>query len=282
MTIEETIERARRGPNADRAGATRAARLLVAEATGRPISWVLAHPEADLPAQEQGWVDRALARYREGEPLPYILGWWEFYGRRFRVDANVLIPRPETESLVEHALRVLRTRPELGEVVDVGTGSGCLAVTLAAEVPGCRVTAIDASEAALQIARHNAQAHGVADRIDFIRGDLLESLTSGCDLIVANLPYVRSARLPELAVSRHEPMMALDGGPDGTAPLRKLLSQLPSALRTGGYAILEIDEGQGEPLRAEGTRALPDARVGIETDLAGRERILTIDRRPHR
>ncbi|HET7009786.1 MAG TPA: peptide chain release factor N(5)-glutamine methyltransferase [Anaerolineales bacterium] len=272
MRVGEAQEQARRsaGPHET---APNDVRLLMAEALGRPVTWVLSHPEAPLSPTQQDRFDRSLNRYLVGEPLPYILGWWEFYGRRFAVAPSVLIPRPETESLVERVLSFLRENPDRLDVVDVGAGSGCIAVTLAAECPSCRVTAIDISEAALRLAHDNARAHGVEPRICWLQNDLLPVRTAW-DVVVGNLPYVPSRR----AQGGREPKLALDGGDDGLVPLRRLIDQLPQALRPGGFAALEIDEGQGHEVAARAQTLLPEADIEIDQDLAGRERFLLIRR----
>jgi release factor glutamine methyltransferase len=186
-----------------------------------------------------------IARRAAREPIAYLTGLREFYGRTFRVNRHVLVPRPETELVVDEALRFLapRTTPR---VVDVGTGSGCLAVTIALECQGAHVVATDSSEAALAIARENATLHGVAERIDWRHADLLGDLTGPFDLIVANLPYVpegdRESLPPE--VSRYEPAAALFGGPDGLDVIRRLLPAAAARLSPGGRVVFEIGAGQ--------------------------------------
>ncbi len=256
------------------------AQRLLAETTGQSRAWLLAHPEAPLPSE-------ALARYRNllerrgaGEPLPYLLGWCEFFGRRFEVGPAVLIPRPETESLVEAALGYLRHRPEMRWAVDVGTGSGCVAVTLALEAPWLRVLATDVSRAALRLARRNARRHGVEGRVCMVQADLLAPLGGRFDLICANLPYVPSATLTALPVAAWEPRLALDGGEDGLALVRRLLAQLPHRLAAGGQALLEIGADQG-PGAVEASQALlPGWQAQILPDLAGRDRVLIVERGP--
>jgi release factor glutamine methyltransferase len=280
MQIGEMVERARAIRPGSEAETRQDVRLLVSEAVGRPVSWVLAHPEAALSASQTQWLEGALDRYREGEALPYLLGWWEFYGRRFQVDPAVLIPRPETESLVDRVLGYLRLHPDRHAVVDVGTGSGCIAVSLAAEIPRCRVLAIDISGEALRLARGNARAYRVENQVSLLQGDLLAATHDTWDVIVANLPYIPSRRLPQLKTASREPRLALDGGDDGLRTLRRLVTFLPRALRPGGIAALEIDEGQGTVLARQITAALPDAAVSVEPDLGGRERFLVVSRSP--
>ncbi|MDQ3855330.1 MAG: peptide chain release factor N(5)-glutamine methyltransferase [Chloroflexota bacterium] len=214
-------------------------------------------------------VERRAAR----EPVAYITGWKEFFGRSFRVSRATLIPRPETELLLELALQV--APPEAGVAVDVGTGSGCIAVTLAAEMPAYRVYAVDVSAGALKVARANAELHGVADRVTLLRGALLEPLTERVDLILANLPYVPTGNLAGLEpeVARWEPREALDGGPDGFRVVRELLWQLPRVSLPHSICLLELDPRQVGLLRAEVALQLPGWSVRLHPDLGGRERV---------
>jgi release factor glutamine methyltransferase len=276
MTVAEALQRARGALSASRDTAAVEARLLVAEAAGRPTAWVLAHPEALLEERRVEWLEEALGRCAGGEPLPYVLGWWEFYGRRFRVTPDVLIPRPETETLVEHTLSRLRPSPQPLRFLDVGTGSGCLAVTLVAETPTAHALGVDTSGPAVRLARANAAAHGVGDRVDWVQGDLVSAVGGRWDVIVANLPYIPRHRLAQLEVARHEPILALDGGEDGLQVVRRLILALPRVLRSGGFAAFEIDEGQAETLVPLAEREIPGAKVDVHDDFWGRERFLTV------
>jgi release factor glutamine methyltransferase len=282
MKVAEALRQARRALPASNDTSGSDAQRLVAEAASRPVTWVLAHPEAPLADDQVAWLSRATARCSQGEPLAYILGWWEFYGRRFRVSPDVLIPRPETESLADRALGFLRSHPQALNILDVGTGSGCLAVTLAAEVPRVHVLAVDISGPALRIARANARTHRVERRLQWVQADLLTAFRGTWDMLVANLPYIPRGRLGRLEVSRHEPHLALEGGHDGMELLRRLVGAIPDVLRPGGFAALEIDEGQGGALQSLMKVGIPSADVAVERDLAGRERILTIALRGQR
>ncbi len=254
------------------------AELIVAKALDCDRVRLYMDLDRPLVDAELSAIRELLRRRRAREPMAYLLGYREFYGRRFTVDRRVLVPRPETELLVERALLHLRGegRPAEPHVVDVGTGSGAIAVTLAAEHAGLQVDAVDLSEEALQVARANAERHEVHERVRFHVGDLLAPLPAGrrYDLIVANLPYVAEADLDGLQpeVAQWEPRLALSGGPDGLDLVRRLLEQLPGRLRSGGWVLLEIGAEQGqavhELLRAAGLR-----RVAVHPDLAGRPRI---------
>ncbi|MGD8813338.1 MAG: peptide chain release factor N(5)-glutamine methyltransferase [Anaerolineales bacterium] len=254
------------------------AQLLLCEVMNRDRAWLLTHPEAPLETDQLNAFCDSLRRCLAGEALPYVLGWWEFYGRRFEIQPHVLIPRPETELLVEHALSYLEANTQRDLVLDVGTGSGCIAITLAIEMPQLQVVATDLDRSVLQIASKNAVRHGVGDRIRFIQGDLASALAGPYDLICTNLPYIPSARLSELVVGRREPQVALDGGPDGLVWIRSLLEELPRLLEPGGKALFEIDEDQRDAVLADAAGSLLDARVQVCKDLAGKDRLLIIDR----
>jgi release factor glutamine methyltransferase len=241
-------------------------------------AWVLAHEDAPVPPETEPVLEGRLERCRAGERLPYVLGWWEFYGRRFSVDARVLIPRPETELIVDQARAELGRRRDPIRVIDVGTGSGCIAVTLAAEAPSAVIVASDVSRPALQVARANAVVHAVADRLRLVQGFLVEGFACAWDLICANLPYIPSGRLPALAVSRHEPRLALDGGERGTALTGRLIRSLRTRLAPGGLALIEIDEEQYPELSTTARRVLEDSLVECVPDLAGRPRLMVIRR----
>jgi release factor glutamine methyltransferase len=248
------------------------AQLLLCEVTQRERAWLLAHPEEPLERSQSRAYSALLRRYLEGEALPYILGWWEFYGRRFAVDASVLIPRPETELLIEHALAAA-AGSQLA--LDVGAGSGCIAVTLAAEAPNLRVVAVDIDSAALQTTRANARRHQVEDRVDCVCSDLACALDAAFDLICANLPYVPHPALKNLDVARREPRLALNGGEGGLALIRPLLLDLPRLLAPGGRALLEIDPKQKD----EVLQLARSISLGADVlpDLAGRDRLLVIE-----
>lgn len=276
LTIADLLDETRRRLQPISPSPGREAQLLVANALGVERVRVLAHPEEPVGAAVAHALRLQVDRVVAGEALPYVLGWWEFYGRRFRIGRQVLIPRPETELLVDQALSFLRGRSgALG--IDVGTGSGCIAVTLAAELSALRMIATDLSVAALRVARENARLHGVDCRVSFVAGDLALPLFTRFDLVCANLPYVPSKRLQELEVARREPRLALDGGEDGLVHVRRLLTALPELLAPGGVALVEIDETQGEASAAL-ARELGVGLVDVHQDLSGRDRLLRIRR----
>lgn len=251
---------------------------LLSDVLDQPRSWVLAHPEHSLTDDQLHQVQENIHRLRRGVPLPYVLGWQEFYGRRFLVTEEVLIPRPDTECLIELALTILNDAGTPAFIVDVGTGSGCIAVTLAAERPHDRVIGVDISSEALQVAARNAELHHVRDRITFALMDGLTGLHGPFDMVCANLPYIARDVLKELPVAAHEPILALDGGVDGFDIIRPALNCLPLLLRSGGCALFEIAADQGRQALKEVEAVLPGWRASVFPDLAGRDRVLKVER----
>ena len=279
-TIRDALELARRAlqdltptptPNLD-------AHLLLMNATGRPRAWILAHAEAVLAESDAADFHQDLQRLQDGEALPYVLGWWEFFGRRFRVTPDVMIPRPETELLVDHALRMIAERNDLPQVLDLGTGCGSIAVTLAAENPGLRLQASDLSRRALEVARANARILGVADQIQWVQANLLAAFAGPFDLVCANLPYIPRDQLKDLDVVAREPRLALDGGADGLGAIGRSLAELPRVLGDGGAGLFEIEASQGAAAKKLAENALSGSDVVLHQDLAGRDRLLVIRR----
>lgn len=259
------------------------AQVLLEAASGRSSAWLVAHGDEQLdePARER--FERFVARRASGEPVAYITGTAGFYGRLFGVDARVLIPRPESEHLVEAALAHLRTRRARGasllRAADVGTGSGALAITLAAELEGLDVVASDLSREALEVARANAERLGVASRVRFVAGDLLEPLRGYApyDCVVANLPYVPSAELPVAPNPvAFEPVGALDGGRDGLALYRRLLRGLDGVCAPGAALFFEAAPATIDALARLAEEHLPRAFVEIVSDYAALERVVAV------
>ena len=241
---------------------------------------LLTHPERRLDAAQRARYRSLVRRRASGTPVAYLTGSHPFFDLELTVTPDVLIPRPETEHLVEAALAWAGGRaPEL-RVVDVGTGSGALAVTLAKHLTGARVMALDCSRAALHVARQNARRYDLGARVCCVQGDLLAPLARRgvFDLIVANLPYVAHDELAALPVAQHEPRLALDGGPDGLDVIRRLLRQAPERLAPVGLLLLEIGAGQGERVAALARAAFPEACITIQTDYAGHDRVVRVER----
>ncbi len=253
------------------------ATLLLMHVLGVARAALATHPEMELTAAQSAEFRRRLDDLSKGVPLAYVTGTRAFYDRDFRVTPAVLVPRPETELLIEVALDWARGREKL-RIVDVGTGSGAIAVTLAAKLPDARVWAVDVSADALKVARENAERYGLRERLTFGRGDLLQPLIESgqqVDLIAANLPYIASDDLRGLRVARYEPQLALDGGADGLDVIRWLIEQAPRVLAVGGYMVLEIGAGQGERVRVLAEAVFPAARVIL--DYAGHDRVVAVN-----
>jgi release factor glutamine methyltransferase len=260
------------------------AELLAATALGvRRLDLYL---QFDRPLDEtQLTAIRELVRRRgDGEPVAYITGEREFYGRPFSVSAAVLIPRPETETLVELALKRIRAVSQDGRapsIADLGTGSGCVAVTLAAEIPAATVVATDLSEAALAVAAANAHRHDLASRVELVAGSWADPLRGReFDVVVSNPPYIPSAELAGLAgdVRDHEPALALDGGEDGLDAYRALLPSLAAILAPGGWAAVEIDIRAATSVSTLARDALGSGlRILGHDDLSGRPRVLSFE-----
>lgn len=244
--------------------------------------WLTRNREAS-PDGFAGPFHSAIARRAAREPVAYITGAREFYGRPFRITPDVLIPRPETELVVDEALGILAGRPRGSSprIADVGAGSGCLAVTIALEVPDAHVVAIDISEPALRVAHDNAVALGAAERLEFWRGAYLPRGLPPFDLIVSNPPYVAEAdrdSLP-LEVREFEPARALYGGPDGLHVIRGLVHEAASTLNYGGWLVMEIGAGQSEDV----ARIIADHRslavTRIRPDLQSIPRVVVARKR---
>lgn len=258
------------------------AALLLCHVLGIDKVALVAHSEEEVPADAERRLEALLARRLAGEPAAYLLGRREFYGRDFFVDSGTLIPRPETEHLVEAALEFFGDRHDV-RFLDLGTGSGCIAVTLAAERPTWRGAAVDISSAALKTARRNAEANGAADAVSFIEADFTRPLPFACgsfDLVVSNPPYVSEEEYAGLdpGVRNFEPRSALVPGPSGLEHPRAVEAAARALLKEGGLLLMEHGYLQGDACRALCPDAYwKDMRTG--RDLAGKDRFLFAVRR---
>jgi len=226
------------------------------------------------PAHEEAF-RRLIERRCRGEPAAYITGHREFYGLDFHVDHRVLIPRPESELLVEKAINLARGRI-ISAVAEIGTGCGAIAISLALNLPEARIYASDISAAALEVARFNCRRHGVIDRVCLLEGDMLDPLNEPVDLIIANLPYVKESELPAAGPLSFEPALALDGGPGGVSRIGSLCRQAGSRLRSGGCLLLEIGQGQAEAVTTLLHGVFPTARIEVSADYGGIERVVSV------
>lgn len=250
---------------------------MLAESVGKEKTWLIAHREEPISDEAMRMYQSQLERVAKGEPLPYVQGKTDFFGLWLEVTPDVLIPRPETEELVQHVLAWAKTRQRELRVVDVGTGSGAIAVALGVKLSRAQLTLVDASEEALKVAALNMSNHANAWHVSYWLGDLLDGLDETFDIITANLPYVASDELQQLEVSKWEPITALDGGSDGLVLIRRLLVQAVEALAPDGLLALEIGYDQGESVVALCHEHFPDARVSLHQDFAGHDRVVLVE-----
>jgi release factor glutamine methyltransferase len=259
------------------------ASVLLAHVINKPRTWVMAHPELTLTSAQQNQLNESLMRLENGEPFPYVLGHWEFFSLDFDVTPDVLIPRPETELLVEKAIAWLQESPVRRTVADIGTGSGAIAVALAVNVPDADIVATDISAKALQVAKQNSLKHGVSERIAFIECDLLPTDPSSfilhhssLDLLCANLPYIPTKTLSQLPVFGREPTVALDGGADGLDLFRRLLNIAPDWLAPNALILLELEATLGIQVLNLAYDMFGQAEIHLHQDFTGRDRLLEI------
>ena len=239
------------------------------------VSQVRLYQDLDrqLGAKEGADFEQLVRRRLGGEPIAYITGHREFYGADFYIDRHVLIPRPESELLVERALKHAQ-RYSASTIADIGTGSGAIAISLALGLPQAKIYAIDISAPALEVARLNCQKYGVAGRICLLQGDMLDPLPEPVDLIIANLPYVRELEVSQMGLASFEPRLALNGGRDGLEEIRRLCRGVSDKLQPRGCLLLEIGEGQGETVTSFLRRLFPSAKIEITPDLSGIDRVV--------
>lgn len=252
---------------------------LVAFALDKPHSFQIAHPEYELNPDEQALFDQGLRRRAAREPFQYIVGRQEFFGLDFEVSPDVLIPRPETEILVENAIETLRATDDT-TFCEIGVGSGCISVSLLHEVPNATGVAVDISPMALGVARRNAEKHRVADRLAFHEGDLFAKVTGRFNVIVSNPPYIPAADVLELQpeVRDFEPHNALDGGDDGLDFVRRIIRKAPEHLTTRGVLYIEIGFDQSGAVSELIDLSIWDAPVFLP-DLQGVARVLRVQAR---
>jgi release factor glutamine methyltransferase len=275
MTYGEALAKGRAGLAAAEDAALDA-RLLLATAAGLDMAALVARSRDPLPAVAEARYGAYVKRRGAGEPVARILGEAEFWGLRLKLNAATLVPRPDTETLVESVLDEARRRGGALALCDLGTGSGAIAIALLSELPEARAVATDISEEALQAARANAEAHGVTGRMRFLKIGFAEGPEGPFDIVVSNPPYVRSDTIAGLPaeVRKHDPRIALDGGADGLAAYRAILSRIGKLVAPGGFLAFEVGYDQGESVAAL-CRQAGLSEVGIRRDLGGRERVVS-------
>jgi len=227
----------------------------------------------ELKPEQEKTFWKLVKRRLSGEPTAYITGHREFYGLDFYVDPRVLIPRPESELLVERALKLAQNRP-ISTIAEIGTGGGAIAISLALNLPRAKIYAVDISAPALKVALFNCQKHEVLNRIYLLQGDLLDPLPEPVDLIIANLPYVKEPELSRL--TDFEPRLALNGGADGLDKIRRLCRQVSYKLHPDGRLLLEIGQGQGSAVTTLLRSLFPSAKIEVMPDLGGIERVVSL------
>lgn len=265
------------------------AELLLAHTLPKTRTWLYQHAQDQLKQNQQEAFFKLIARRENHEPVAYIVGHKAFYDLDMLVNRHVLIPRPETELLVETVIQIANDRLEnissksKFSIVDVGTGSGCIVIALAKHLPPANLLAVDISQRALEVARQNASRHRVSNKITFLVTDLLEPLAVPVDIIVSNPPYIsqpeltKATMMPE--VNKFEPRLALDGGQDGLQIIHRLLRQAKEKLRPDGTLLVEIGSGQGPAVTQLAQTYFSGANIQIKPDLAGLDRLLLIQRK---
>ena len=231
--------------------------------------------DQELSPQQDKDFWHLIKRRLRGEPIAYIAGHREFYGLDFYVDPNVLIPRPESELLLEKALELAQGRA-VSTIAEVGTGCGAIAISLALSLPQAKIYATDISAAALKVTLFNCQKHRVVDRICLLEGDMLDPLLEPVDLIVANLPYVMESELSQVNTLAFEPYLALNGGSDGLEKIHQLCTRISGKLRPGGGLLLEIGQGQGRAVTTLLRSLFPSAEIEVTPDLSGIDRVVNL------
>ena len=257
------------------------AELLLGHVLGMSKTQLYTEPERSLTSVETEHLRHLVRRRLDHEPAAYILRYCEFYGIDFYIDYHTFIPRPETELLVEKAVELAQRISHRGEqitIADIGTGCGAIAVSLALALPQAKINATDISAAALQVAEINCRRHEVNSQVELLQGNLLEPLPQPVDMIIANLPYIKTCELRDLSpeIRDYEPTMALAGGEDGLDKTQQMLEQMPGKLSYGAYFLLEIGQGQGEMVTSLIKSYFPQASIELICDLGGIERVVKV------
>jgi len=257
------------------------AELLLGHILGMSKTQLYIEPERSLTSVETEHLCHLVRRRLDHEPAAYILGHCEFYGIDFYIDYHTFIPRPETELLVEKVVELAQRISQQGEqitIADIGTGCGAIAVSLALALPQAKIYATDISASALQVAEMNCRRHAVSSQVELLQGNLLEPLSQPVDMIVANLPYIRSCEFKDLSpeIINFEPTTALAGGEDGLGKIQQILEQMPGKLSYGACFLLEIGQGQGRVVTSLIKSYSPQASIELILDLGGIERVVKV------
>jgi release factor glutamine methyltransferase len=281
VTLRQVLDQARQIFTANHvADASLEAEILLRHALDMDRARLYSELDSEISDDRKEVFWNLVQRRVSGEPTAYITGHREFYGLDFYVDHRVLIPRPETELLVEKALELAQTRTA-AVIADIGTGCGAIAISLARHLPRLKIYASDVSADALEVARINCQRHGVVENVQVLHGDMLKPLPEPVDLIVANLPYVTGEEISRLALADFEPLIALDGGADGLYNIKRLCQQAKDKLSPGGGMLLEIGLGQSRAMVDVIHRHFPSALIDVIPDLQGIERVISLRLTPN-
>ena len=278
MTIEATLEKCEKFlSDHNKEFVALESRVIVGHVLKKSNSDLLRDRETDLDSYQEAEVLRLMRERVSGKPLAYLIGHREFYGLSFTVNQNVLVPRQETELIIETVLDSISDDYGLIKIVDVGTGSGCIAVALAVSLKNAKISAIDISNEALSVARQNCRYHLVENRVDLIQGDILRNFFGLADAIVANLPYIKSDEIQYLSSEvLSEPKLALDGDHDGLRFQRKFLKQSKTRLKKSGFLAMEMDPQQSATLEIIAKAIFPDKTVTSITDASWHSRVLFV------
>lgn len=252
------------------------AQILLIHELGKDKTWILAHPNDELDSKQIASLQSQIDKAKQGEPIPYLIGHWEFYALDFIISPDVLIPRPETEMMVDLALDWAKKRENSQRILDVGTGSGCIAITLALHSKDSLIVGVDSSANAVEIAQKNAQKFHVENRVQIHESDLFSNIEGKFDVISANLPYIPTPELSSLPVSKFEPLAALDGGEDGLAVISSFLDGVGSYINHPGLILCEHGMGQADQVRKMAQNHFPNSVGQTHKDLQGIPRLLSI------
>ncbi len=249
--------------------------VLLSHVLEKPKSWLIAHDDTRISPKQSSILNNLIQHLLKSEPLAYLIGLWSFFGLDFFVDKSVLIPRPETELLVEEAIHWLKRYPDAHTIADIGTGSGCIAITLASAFPDRDFFATDIDFSALKIAKKNILFHS-NQNINLVECDLMKCLLKKFNLICANPPYIPTEELKSLPVNQHEPWLALDGGENGMVTVTRFLEESTHHLEKNGAVLMEIESTKEKQVMSISRNFFPSAEIQIQDDLAGKARLLII------
>ena len=249
--------------------------VLLSHVQNKTKSWLTANPDAYISASQIQQLDDLLNQLISGVPLAYLIGHWSFFGFDFFVNSSVLIPRPETELLVEKALAWLCTNPSLRSMAEVGIGSGCISVSLSNQIPDLQICATDISLTALQVAEQNINRYSL-NKIFLVQSNLLDCFQKKFDLICANLPYIPSSKLDTLPISQYEPIRALDGGEEGLLIIKKFINAAPNYLAEKSLLLMEMESSQKEAMLDLANKYFRNSSIQVIEDLANLPRLLMV------